>query len=321
MSKKLSNKKGGSKRKNAPTPRAPKGPRGPRPERSLDPAGMAYARLLSDPCNAPLVHPTYTGSEGGYLLRSDSFVTIGNGATDTSGVFLFTPSILNNGGLGVSHCVSVGGSAGGTITSSGAVNSPGYSFLTGNADNVRCIAACLKITYPGSESGRSGRVHYGHLASAVAAAGGVVTPDSIAQLLPAYERTPASAVEVTWKPNTADQIFAQPSIGTDGFGNTRSATLACAWAGLPAAVGLTFHLTAVYEWQPKLNRGLSVPDLSKSDSNNDIDQVVNYLINRGYKFMHSAAMGLTANAVTGLATQFGLIGSGRTLRRGGGMLT
>jgi hypothetical protein len=43
----------------------------------LDKMALDYARLLLDPCNAPLSFPVYGGADGSYLVRCESFVSIG----------------------------------------------------------------------------------------------------------------------------------------------------------------------------------------------------------------------------------------------------
>lgn len=283
----------------------------------LDKAAQAYAMLLADPCNAPLVHPTYAGTEGGYLLRADQFVTYGAGATDTAGMVQFAPGLVDSGGSGV---IGFGAASAGTATApsfSGASYLPAYTFLVNTASAVRCVAACLKATFPGSESARSGRIHYGQTTSGILSTASV-TVDSLAQALPNFSRVPADTIELVWKPNDADQLFCKPGapIADDSAKNNKSAALMFAWAGLPAATGITIHFTAVYEWQPKAGQGISVPNLSKSPSQNTLDEVVNYLIARGETFVRSTAHVAGKAALAGvLSAAYGLMDPRPRLRQ------
>lgn len=278
----------------------------------LDAAGLAYAKLLADPCNAPLVHPTYAGTEGGYLLRADTFFTIAGGAGATSGFLMFSPGLLTDTNVGVLYADGPNPSALQTVVAPTAISLPGAPFLNANASAARCVAACMKISFPGAESVRSGRIHYGQVSSGLITLGGNFAPDAVAQALPFYERTPADIIELVWKPNDADQLFSKPntSVATDSAKNNKSASLLVAVAGLPAATGLTFHFTAVYEWQPAYATNLSVPNLSKSPSQNTLDEVINYLLSRGYGFVKSYAMSAGRGAMQGIMSEvYGLMGS------------
>lgn len=84
-------------RRNKPTaPRRVGGTGGKRPV--LDKDAASYAALLADPINAPLVHPIYTGGDGGYLLRADSTFNVGAGVTDNSGYLHWTPGAIGPSG-------------------------------------------------------------------------------------------------------------------------------------------------------------------------------------------------------------------------------
>jgi hypothetical protein len=200
----------------------------------------------------------------------------------------------------------------------GATGSPGYNFLTSNASAARCVVACMKISYPGAESTRSGRIHYGQTSSGLIGIGSATTVDSVAQALPMFERTPASTIELTFKPNDADQLYSKPgvAVSSDSAKNNKVASLVAAWAGLPVATGLTVHLTAVYEWQPAVGDGVAVPNLSKSRSNNSLDEVVNYLIDKGHTFIRSAAAAATSGITAGaLAAAYGSMDPRPQVRR------
>lgn len=294
-----------------PKNKATKQATGPK-RRPLDPAGLAYARLLSDPCNAPLAHPTYSGTEGGYLVRADTFITFGAGAAVTCGLMQWTPGVLTDTNSGLIFSDGPNPAAVQTTVAAGDSSLPGLTFLKNNASAVRCVAACMKLSYPGAESTRSGRIHYGQVSSGLVGLGGNYAPDAFAQALPFFERTPADIIELVWKPNDADQLFMKPNTNAslDNAKNNKSAALAFAFAGFPVATGITVHLTAVYEWQPGYASNLANPNLSKSPSGNTSDDVVNYLISRGFAFVKSNAMSMGRNVLEGiLGNVYGIMGA------------
>lgn len=288
-----------------------------KPRKSLDSAGLAYAALLADPCNAPLVHPTYSGTEGGYLVRADTFITIGIAAAATSGYLQWTPGYLSDTNSGLIYADGPNAAAGQLSVAPADISLPGLTFLKSNADAARCVAACMKVSFPGTEASRSGRVHYGQTTSSLMALGGTYAPDAVAQALPFFERTPADIIELIWKPNDADQLFMKPGISSvnDSAKNNKCASLCVAFAGLPATVGLTFHFTAVYEWQPGYSVNLANPNLSKSPSNNSLDEVVNYLIGRGFGFVKSYAMSMGRSGLeAALGQVYGIMGANPSRR-------
>lgn len=262
----------------------------------LDSSALAYAKLIADPCNAPLAHPTYSGSEGGYLVRCESFGSLNTGATSTSGAVSWAPGAMGTSSVELCAFEAAGSDVTAGMVPLSAFRSPGRLFLRGNASVYRCVAACMRVSFAGSEAARSGRVHFGQASGAFAKNGTSYTADALAAGLTHYSRTPADEIEIMWKPNDADQLVRDPNLDTAPQDFERRAAIVVAWAGLPAGVGLTIRMTAVYEWQPLSGEGLSNPNLSKSPSRNSLDEVINYLIARGFRFVKSAAMHLASPA-------------------------
>lgn len=275
----------------------------------LDDAAASYARLLADPCNATLVQPVYPGGDAGFLFRAESFITFGNNATDTSGVVHWTPGYVNSGSTELIFGASTGGGASTTLSTS--VASPGRTFLTANAKGARCVAACMKVTYPGAENGRAGRVHFGLTQAGMLDTGVAVAPDSVAQTLQHYSRTPAETIEIIWKPNISDTEFNDPSEGASPVIRDRKASITVSWAGLPTAVGLTFHFTAVYEWTPAVGLGVGHNTLGKARSRNTLDDVLDFLVDSGFGFVRNSAaavgQGLATGVLNSVSRAFGLM--------------
>lgn len=283
----------------------PRRVRGP----ALDSAAAAYARLLADPCGAPIVHPIAPGGDTGFLIRCESFASYGLAGTETSGYFHWTPGYMNSSNTEV----LAKGSTGPTVAAPATVDTsaPGKTFFNANAKGLRCVAACLKFTYPGSESGRSGRVHYGHTTAGIIDSTQNVTPDAVAQSCQHYSRTPTDTVELYWKPNAADFEFNDPSEAASALIRDRKSALTVAWAGFPGGVGLTFHMTAVYEWTPATGVGVAHDAVGKSISRNTFDDVLDSLINAGFTFVraagHSAGTMLSAGLMNALGSTYGLM--------------
>jgi hypothetical protein len=264
----------------------------------LDGPALAYAELLADPCGGALVHPVYAGADSGFLYRAESFVTFGGSSTLTSGVMHWTPGYVNASNTELIWTGTA--TSGGTNTVTPSTDGPGRAFLASNAKGVRCVAACVKITFPGAENARAGRVHYGLTQAGIMDNGATVSPDSIAQCLQHYGRTPSDTVEVIWRPGTADMEFNDPTELPSAPIRDRKSAITVAWAGLPAAVGLTFHFTAVYEWTPAVGLGIGHNALGKARSKNTLDDVVDYLLNKGERFVLGMAYYTGAGAAMGV---------------------
>lgn len=253
-------------------------PRGP----ALDAYAMAYARLLYDPCGAPLVHPTYAGTDGGLLVRAENTYTIGANTGITAGVFSWTPGGIGAASSGtISSAIAQGESTipGGAILLAGVSSGyqPGYGFLSANASEARCVAACIQIFYTGTEVGRSGLVAYGNIIGGTLPNGLTCNSQGVLTLFENFERTPDRCVEVKWRPTNFDQNYTVPSATTSITELSRRGALAFAFKDLQPGVGITVRMVGVYEYTPAFNIGLTSAIRSRSISNNSLDQVVNYL--------------------------------------------
>lgn len=277
--------------------------------KGLDQLGASYARLLVDPCGAPLVHPVYPGGDAGFLFRADSVLTLGAGTGETSGVFHWTPGYVNTNNTEL--VAAAGTSSAAALTAGTNTNAPGKSFLTAQAFGARCVAACVKVSFPGAESSRSGRVHYGHTTAGTIDNGDSITVDGVAPLLQHYTRTPPEILEVYWRPGIADTEFNDPNAAASAALRDRKSAMTVAWAGLPAAIGMTFHLTAIYEWTPKPTTGVSTNTSGKNPSANTMDEVIDYIQRMGFNWVRNAAgaagHGMVGGAVSAISNYFGLM--------------
>lgn len=252
-------------------------PRKPRPGGTgLDLEARRYAALLADPCGAPLTHPIYAGGEGGYLVRTESFFTLGT-TTTSAHVVHWSPGSANSLKTELIIMSAADGATSVVLGTNPAVATPGRDFLTNNVSMYRCVAACMRIGYNGSESTRAGRIHYGRTITGLLNTTDSVTADGVANNLPHYTRTPPTEVEVLWTPADADQLFVDPNTSTT-VDQRRRGAITVALSATPQLTGvLTFRMTAIYEWQPKTASGLAVAYESRAQSSATLDQVLNFV--------------------------------------------
>lgn len=256
--------------------------------RTLDKAGMDYLRLLTDPCGAPLTHPVYPGGDAGYLFRTDSIVSFGGAAGENSGVIHWTPGYPNSNSTTLLAGASGGGGTDVTLNANAAW--PGKNFLISNARGARCVAACARVTYPGTEANRSGRVHFGQCPAGSYDLTATVKPNDAAVLLQHYSRTPTETVEVIWRPAVGDFDMVDPSETANAQIRDRKSSINICWAGFPDATGITVHFIAVYEWVPVPGLGATTNVIGKARSRNSFDDILDYAIERGEKFVRYAGM-------------------------------
>lgn len=259
----------------------------------LDDQGKAYARLLRDPCTAALVHPTFVGGEGGMLVRAESIFTVGVGATTTSHFFAWVPGGIGSTGTAASGAVLAEAiTSGSVVTAAQAAVSviPGYNYLAGAAADVRAVAACVQVFYPGSESTRAGLVAYGNASGAMVPSGVPTSPATVANLLERYERTPTNSIEFNWRPTDFDQTPTAPTTATPQTDLNKRGALCVSQINAPVAVGLVYRLVCVYEYTPALGSGITIASTSRSTSTSTLNSVLNALDGAGDWMVRGSAL-------------------------------
>lgn len=128
------------KRRAAPNPRT-------RAISSVDNQAAAFARLLADPCNAPMCAPTYTGMGTGEYRRYRRIISIP--VTAVEGTYVITPGMNR-------YCFAthIAANAGANYTFDNVSNI--YSTASATTVEARCLAACVKVRYTGPEQTRGG---------------------------------------------------------------------------------------------------------------------------------------------------------------------
>jgi len=216
---------------------------------AFDAASAAYLRLLADPCAADMVAPTFGGTGSGYLMRT-KYVLAAGAVADS--VFEFTPQYANQ-----PYRLCTAGTTGGALGPAGFVSLPVQ--LQNIAGTYRCIAACLKVYYTGSELTRQGIV-----ASALTGGPYLNAGDTPVEAAPAfaekatrYVRLGTEMHEVRWVPQESDQNFVsmtQPEISDEIF--NEGATIQMTVVNAPPST-IQYEVTAVWEWTPRTDPGTS----------------------------------------------------------------
>lgn len=276
----------------------------------LTKAASDYARLLTDPCNAPLVHGVYPGTGGGIVSRFETDFIIGNGINETAATCVWVPgmNLLFSPGTTLLNDAQLY-----TYALGNQQTMPGYNFLATIAGSFRCVAACMQVTYPGAELDRSGIVSLGICDSAAlvqnlpSAQGGKSLTTNVSQIRSMAqhtERTPATMAEIVWMPGEMDgQNFSFEStsgspppaypVAGDGLAYQGRNSLVFSAAALTSvnlsnSVGMRVRLVYVCEWTPKVNQGL-VASIQSQFSPNSVAEILSRLsrANPGW-YIHAA---------------------------------
>jgi len=243
----------------------------------LDRDAVAYARLLCDPCGAPLVHGISGGTNGAIVARLEADAIVAAGASDTAGFAVWIPNLgLAFGAAATNDAVAITGAAINQIAA-------GSGFLATNSSSQRCVAGCLQMMYPGAENTRSGIVFFGVVPSTTiqaflpASFGGAAGSTSVASLrvlCQFFQRTPLDVVETKFRPGQADGQMTGGLSGINaGVLNARGTNaILVTWSGLPVNTGIRLRTVAAYEYEPNAGNGLaaSVQVPASANSTNDV---------------------------------------------------
>lgn len=259
---------------------------------ALDNGARAYAMLLNDPCGASLVHPVYIGSDTGYLGRYSVNLTVNVTAGNTAGVVYWQPNRMDTNATNLQTGETNSPSTGIVIAPPVGTTAPGFSFLTTTAGEQRCVAACMKVTYTGSELNRQGVLALASLNAQSMALGSAVIIDQMITVSQMTVRVPDRTVEVKWRPGAGDEMFRSVD-GTKAYENAASMNaLAFSYKGLPSTGTGYFNveLIAVHEWIPTRTQGVMFTTRDRNTSNATLDHVINFLDGQGpaWQFANTA---------------------------------
>lgn len=235
----------------------------------LDKGAADWLRLMEDPCNAPLVRGCFPGLGGGMLYRTRNEVGVGASAVDST--IFFHPS----GSISSTYYPIQWASS----NTSGAAPTTRYGVqITGAwaaGSQVRCIAACIKVRYTGTELNRSGIV--GQImtndppfldGTPAGVAGAVPNCFALRASAQTVYRLGEAAHEVRWLPTNEDGNFIEDPIVNYNTGN------AVGFAVTGAAAGTIYYeVTAVWEVVPPVATNI-VPSLTAPPSYNTVNDVL-----------------------------------------------
>lgn len=217
-----------------------------------------YLRLLNDPCNADYVQGAVYPGETGIVSRFAIDGNAGTGAGETSGVLVYHPNdntfaVFTSASPGTTFAINAG-----NFTYTGA---PGVSFLTGSAAKVRGLAACISALPNSTVFDAKGDIAVGNV-SLETLYGATTSVNAIFSLLTVKGPVVRKNYEAKFVPGGMDSRYSSvafgnnPSISGTDISDTNCIVLA--WRSMTAASGISYRLTLVGEWTPKLGSGLTV---------------------------------------------------------------
>lgn len=263
------------------------------PFSSLCASSKAYAALLLDPCNGPLLPGPFGNGNGGLVARFERDFTIGVGALETAAAVAFIP------GMPTVYNAATTSDTAALAWSQDTTKAPGTSYLGTNAIQVRCLSACVQVMWPGSELSRQGIISLGQ-----GGAGGISSAiTQIGQLraaAQATERMPNDMLEIKWRPNDFEQNWnsAAGILGTPSNDELdKWSALYITASGMPASVGIRVRIVAVYEYIPRPDVMSGATTNIAKPSNTDtlgrvlsaLDATGQWMISRGYMAARAAS--------------------------------
>jgi hypothetical protein len=128
--------------------------------------------------------------------------------------------------------------------------------MVGIIGAVRAVAACVQITYVGSESSRAGFISVGQ--TTVGAFSSYTTLSNTRSAAEYTTRMPGSTVEYRLEPTDSSQEFT-PNNGAPQAEVGNQPCIIVAASGIPASTGIRVRLVSVLEWVPKAGAGVGAP--------------------------------------------------------------
>lgn len=228
---------------------------------SIDAGAAMFARLLRDPCNAPMCSPTYGGMGTGEYRRYRSIFK--PAVTAVEGSYIFTP-----GANAMNSATHIAVNAGTNYTYANAAPIvPNTNFTQLEA---RCLAACVKIRYTGSELNRAGVIGLRTAPHQYVSTGQVSNYASDLALCSKINRLGEVLHEVKFVPGIADEQFTEMFISVS---SKELGSFGFTWSGVPGDT-LQVEITMVIEQE--VGFGL-VPAITTPASRNTTNQVLSAL--------------------------------------------
>lgn len=273
----------------------------------LNSSELAYARLLVDPCQAPLTHSLWPGSNGTMLQRfeSDFLLTLPGGtanATSSSAVYAWVP-----GASVMYYLDTIAGNVAMTDATNGVLKlttgGPGENWFNNNGGAVRCLGACAQVFWAGSENARAGVVSFGVVPAPTlfravrdvnggSASTDFVSAAGVRSVCPFTMRMPQNKLEVKWFPGSGDavafnhqqRVANAQTAAPDMFMGRNALVLVVNTGGSTSVDNISrvrIRLVSAIEWSPHmgLQSGITVQAMPQP-ARGALDKVLSFLQGR-----------------------------------------
>jgi hypothetical protein len=250
---------------------------------NLDKAALDYAKLLTDPCNGPLVTGPFGDGGGGIVSRFESDFLVDAGGTETGAFYAFVPG--TNTAFGTSIPIANDATAFSPVFVAGFT--PGYTFLSANASQFRCLSACVQVYWPGTEFNRSGVISLTNAPAGLVSSTSVLSTATLRATSEYVERTPVTVSEIVWRPNNYDLTWIEPQTELAANFDKHNA-LIVSGAGMAIGNGLRCRVVGVYEWMPLTGNGIVQSQNRGQQSSNTFQDVIQYVDKFGDWMYHGA---------------------------------
>jgi hypothetical protein len=267
---------------------------------ALDKPARDFAKLLNDPCYAPIVPPVYSSSGTGIFMRVEADFIAGSEATSVGSACIFTPGLMGPTGSSVSGVLVpttvVASDFGAIVWNNDLTKQPGFG-MAASYGAVRVVAACLQVSYIGSELSRSGVVSLGQFTRAEAAA--ITTTAGLRSLSAKVVRVPDGVLEIKLAPTSMNEAF--HSLSASGTTDAPDmASLACTVTGIANSTGVRYRLVQILEWMPSQGTGV-INQTATTDSHSTLSAVVSALSRARPDWQFELLTGLGAYAAKAIS--------------------
>lgn len=223
--------------------------------------------MIIDPCSAAITRSCYSGFSG-IITRHVTSGVYSGGASDRAAMFLLHPGCLRAfavTALSQDTAVNVSYVTGGV---------PGFTFLNGVAGQSRCVAACMRITWVGTELNRQGEFAMGCVPAGVTPSA-ATTIQTVHSALPVKKRVPDGAIEIRWNPSEEDESYEQVANAVGESFNEKN-QMALTYIG-GTGFSFSYVYTCIYEWTPRADSGQPAPTTVRQSSPAAVSTINNIL--------------------------------------------
>jgi hypothetical protein len=325
-------------------PNKPK-PRRRRNQRNMGSPLQAYAAMVADPCNGPMLEGFYSTSEG---MLNKLKTVYSNSETATQGYILWDPNYTTNfdSSPTSTNCIiqwpadtvtnpdnlTTSRFATGDVTQTGVSLNVGAAGFTASdtVSDARCVGACLRVSYTGRMDAASGLIAIIDNIPAEALLGvDGVTPASVDELFARsskVERLGLDTAEVKFRPSLHSEIFRSDSEGVFDIDVSTVTTISAeaersgsrlmgfAFKGISSFSDLLFEFHQNIEWRPNLDAGFVDRSPVQTSNPGNAQKVINYLDKNHPTWTHNLGHMITDSATSIAKMAFtgtvGRIGSG-----------